>query len=268
MLHRIAEWEVKKMKMAGYHHLSREFEQYAVSLILKNELDFLDEMTVETINTYQLASNPLRSLKNNVICVVTVLCRAVIDVGVEPEKCYALSDYYINALEEKKDEQAVRNLAIELSRHYAALVQEEDVRSFSLPVTRAIRYVHGHLFEPCSVKTIASALNLHPNYLSRIFKSEVGVSLTGYTKARKLDEAKNLLVNSDYSITEIAEMMGYGSLSYFSKDFRKIYGNSPTHFIAARKKPKEPLKMGDKKIPDFPQWAIATDKDLGDDLSH
>jgi AraC-like DNA-binding protein len=164
-------------------------------------------------------------------------------VGVEPEKCYALSDYYINELEEKTDAQAVRDLAVELARHYSALVQEENVRSFSLPVTRAVRYVHGHLFEPCSVKKIASILNLHPNYLSRIFKSEVGVSLTAYIKTRKLNEAKNLLVNSEYNITEIAEMMGYGSLSYFSKDFRKNYGSSPTRFVATRKKPKDPINI-------------------------
>jgi AraC-like DNA-binding protein len=266
MLQRIAEREVKKMKMAGYHHLSRELEQYAVSLILKNDLKFLDEITVETINTYQLASNPLRSLKNNVICVVTVLCRAAIDVGVEPEKCYALSDYYINVLEEKADAQGVRDLAIELTRHYAALVQEENVRTFSLPVTRAIRYVYGHLFEPCSVKLIASVLNLHPNYLSRIFKSEVGISLTEYSKIRKLDEAKNLLLNSEHSITEIAEMMGYGSLSYFSKDFRRIYGHSPTHFIATRDKPKEPINTDDKRVPNFPKWAVATDNDIASNL--
>lgn len=234
MQRRIAEWEVKKMKMAGYHHLSREFEQYYVDLIIKNELGFLDEMTAETINTYQLASNSLRSLKNNVICVVTVLCRAVIDVGVESEKCYALSDYYINALEEKKDAQEVCDMTMELARHYAALVQEERVRSFSLPVTRAIRYIHGHLFERCSVKTVASALKLHPNYISRLFKSEAGVSFTEYVKARKLDEAKNLLLNSEYSITEIAEMLGYGSLSYFSKDFRKNCGSSPRQFVLNR----------------------------------
>jgi AraC-like DNA-binding protein len=233
MARRAAEREVKKMKTAGYRHLSREFEQYAVDLILKNDLRFLDELTVEMINTYPLAADPLRSLKNNVICVVTVLCRAVIDVGAEPEKCFALSDYYINALEEKADAREVRELTVELVRHYAALVQEEAIRSFSLPVTRAIRYVRGHLFEPCSVKQLAFTLRLHPNYLSRLFKAETGTSLTAYIKARKMGEAKRLLLNGGHRVTEIAEMLGYGSLSYFSKDFRKYYGSSPTRFVSS-----------------------------------
>jgi AraC-like DNA-binding protein len=248
-----AEWEAKKTMIAGFRHHTREFETYSIDLILKNDLSFLDEITVETINSYQLASNPLRSMKNNVICTITVLCRAVIDVGVEPEKCYALSDYYINTLEEKTDAHEIYDLAIEMARHYAALVQEEKVRSFSLPVTRAIRYVYGHLFEPCSVKKIAASLHLHPNYISRIFKSEVGTTLTEYIKARKLEEAKNLLVNSDYRITEIAEMMGYSSLSYFSKDFRKYFGCSQTHFVTSREKPKEPINIRSAKVSDFPR---------------
>lgn len=233
MVRNNADTEIKKMKMAGYHHLSREFELYCVDLVLKGDLGFLDHLTPDMINTYPLAAEPLRSLKNNVICVITVVCRAVADVGVEPEKCFALSDYYINKLETKNSPGAVCTLTVELIRHYFQLVREERLKSYSLPVVRAIQFIHGHLFEPCRVKDIAQALNLHPNYLSTLFFTEVGIHLADYVKRVKLEEACNLLLNSEYSITEIAEMLGYGSLSYFSKDFQKTYECSPRNYIKA-----------------------------------
>ncbi|GGA42604.1 helix-turn-helix transcriptional regulator [Paenibacillus physcomitrellae] len=233
MAAKTADWEIKKMKMSGYHHLSREFELYCVDLVLKGDLDFLDYLTPDTINTYPLAEDSFRSLKNNVICVVTVVCRAVADVGVEPEKCFALSDYYINKLEKQTTPLAVCRLTVDLIRHYSQLVKEERLKSYSLPIVRAIQYIHSHLFEPCRVKDIALALNLHPNYLSTLFKTEVGLPLTQYVKSIKLEEARKLLLNSEYSITEISEMLGYSSLSYFSKDFQKAYACSPRKYVAS-----------------------------------
>jgi AraC-like DNA-binding protein len=221
------------MMMSGYHHLSREFERNSVDLVLKGDLDFLDYLTPDTINTYPLADDTLRSMKNNVICTITVICRAVADVGVEPGKCFALSDYYINLLERQTTPNAVCSLTVSLIRHFSQLVKEERLKSYSLPIVRTIQYIHGHLFEVCRVKDIAMSLNIHPNYLSSLFREEVGIALTDYVKSVKLEEAKNLLLNSEYSITEISEMLGYNSVSYFSKDFSKNYNCSPKKYIAS-----------------------------------
>jgi len=95
-------------------------------------------------------------------------------------------------------------------------------------VRRIIRYIYENLYEPCRLETVAEAVKLHPTYLSYLFKSEVGVTLTSYVRSQKMEEAKKLLSNTDYSISQIAEMLGYSSLSYFSKVFTVYFNINPS----------------------------------------
>jgi AraC-like DNA-binding protein len=92
---------------------------------------------------------------------------------------------------------------------------------------RAIRYIHNHIYETCTIKELAEHLGLHANYLSALFRKEVGITPTAYIKHLRLEEAKQLLTNGEDSVTEIAEMLGYSSVSYFSKDFKQFTGRSP-----------------------------------------
>jgi AraC-like DNA-binding protein len=223
-----AESEVNKMRSYGYHHLSREQERQALDMVLNGNLAFLSRLNAEIINTYSLAPTLLRSIKNNIICAVTVLCRAVIDVGVDQEKCYALSDLYINKLEELRETEAVVDLCRDVVIHYSMLTAQERIKSYSLPIVRAVRYIRQHLYEPCSIKGMSEQAGLHPNYLSALFKSETGACITHYVRELKLDEAKKLIAEGTYSLTEISEMLGYSSLSYFSKLFKGAYGISPS----------------------------------------
>ncbi|MDF2589267.1 MAG: hypothetical protein K0S41_3108 [Anaerocolumna sp.] len=56
-----------------------------------------------SINEYELAIQPLRSIKNNLIC-AAVICRNAADLGADDERCYALSDYYINEMKKSECE--------------------------------------------------------------------------------------------------------------------------------------------------------------------
>lgn len=59
--------------------------------------------------------------------------------------------------------------------------------------------------------------------------------MTQYIRDKKLEEAKNLLGELEYSVSEIAEMLGYSSLSYFIKMFRQVNGCSPRAYATGAK---------------------------------
>jgi len=80
---------------------------------------------------------------------------------------------------------------------------------------------------------VAAAVKVHPGYLSALFKAETGISLTQYVRDKKITEAKNMLREADYSVSEIAEMLGFNSLSYFSKVFRQVSALSPREYVEA-----------------------------------
>jgi YesN/AraC family two-component response regulator len=229
------EREAYELKTSGYHHHSREYELKLIHSVLRGDLGFLDSVTPDDFNFNVLAPEPLRSLKNNVIGMIAILSRAVIDAGAEPEKSFAIGYSYINRIEQQNNTKSVTQLTLDMIRHYSRIAREERLKNYSVPVMRAIRYIHSNLFESFNVRDIAAHLHLHPNYLTVLFHKEAGVTLTAYVKRMKLEEAKRLLFESWNSITEVSEILGYSSVSYFSKDFRKANGCSPKQFISTHK---------------------------------
>lgn len=74
---------------------------------------------------------------------------------------------------------------------------------------------------------VARHVHLHPNYLSSLFQRELGMPVSGYLQKRKLEEAESLLEWGKFSISEIAEMLGYSSTSHFIRAFKKKHGVTP-----------------------------------------
>lgn len=221
--------EMKTALISGYDHYSREDERHLLGRLLKGDLKVLE---VYASTQFVLASQPLRSTKNSLICLVAVTCRYAADIGADGKRCFVLSDYYINEIEKLEDEDQARALVTDMLTNYHDLVQQGMSKTYSLPIQRVIRYVYEHLYEPCRLEPIAEAVKLHPTYLSFLFKTEVGVNFTGYVRSQKMEEAKKLLLNTGYSISQIAEMLGYNSLSYFSKVFTAYFNANPRKFAA------------------------------------
>ena len=159
----------------------------------------------------------------------------VVEYGVDVEESYSLSDYYINEMEKLSAEEQLISFYVDVLKHYVSLVQKERVQAYSLPVTRSIRYIKKHLYEPIQVKTIAAHLHLHPNYLSSLFKKETGTELSEYIHRQKAEEACWLLLQTDHSMLEISEMLGYRSQAHFSSSFKKRFHLSPTQYVRSNR---------------------------------
>ena len=223
-----AKREVKNLLVSGYEHYSREYERQLLdSFVLKGDLPDLKNFSPDQ---FVLAPQPLRSAKNLIICLIAVVCRYAADNGANDRRCYALSDTYINKIEEQSDANRIYALVTDMLMDYHELVQEGAQKAYSLPVQRAIRLIDARLYKACFLSMIATEIKLHPTYLSRLFKKEVGKNITTFIRDRKMEEAKSLIANSDHSVSEIAEMLGYRSLSYFSKVFRQAVQTNPRDF--------------------------------------
>ena len=91
-----------------------------------------------------------------------------------------------------------------------------------------MNYINHHFTESISVNKIADELYLNKNYISHIFKEETGYSLISYVILLRINRAKVLLMKTDHSITEIATECGYDDFTYFSRQFKKSVGMSPS----------------------------------------
>ena len=95
----------------------------------------------------------------------------------------------------------------------------------------AVDYIHkNYCNETVSVEKLSEMCDITPEYFRRIFKSFYGVSPIVYINNLKISRAKELLKSEMYSVTDAAMESGYADISYFSREFKKITGVSPSDF--------------------------------------
>jgi two-component system, response regulator YesN len=111
----------------------------------------------------------------------------------------------------------------------------EKNEEISNPVDKTKKYIENHISEEISMDDIAQNVHLNPDYLTRIFKKEVGVSISRYIIYRKMDIAKRMLLETDESIGEIALKVGYYNYSSFNRIFTKFVNMSPQQFKNSHK---------------------------------
>lgn len=134
--------------------------------------------------------------------------------------------YRINALE---------LLLIELCR---VLENRGDIRETrnrseterSRLIKNVIAYINEHYQEEIRLDSIARQFWVSPSYLSRQFKSKVGINITRFITERRIQAAQRLLITSDLDISEIADQLGFKSANYFYTVFKKIHGISPREY--------------------------------------
>lgn len=100
-------------------------------------------------------------------------------------------------------------------------------KKFTL-VEQVKQYLDIHYTENITLESLAFRFNLSPYYLSHIFKRETTFSPIQYLIRRRIGEAQSLLINTSYSVSKIAGLVGYDNANYFSTLFTKMIGISPS----------------------------------------
>jgi len=100
-------------------------------------------------------------------------------------------------------------------------------------VKRAVAYFHQNYAQSLSRSEVAKEIGVSENYLSRIFRQELGLSPWEYLNRYRIKQAKELLCRTNESITTIATRVGFNDSAYFSRVFRKQVGVSPSAYRAS-----------------------------------
>ncbi len=97
------------------------------------------------------------------------------------------------------------------------------------------RYIDLHFKEALTLEQLAEEGHMNKYYLSHAFKREYGVSPINYMISRRIDESKYLLAETDLSLSQIAQLLGFSSLSYFSQVFHRTQSISPKEYRQSQK---------------------------------
>ena len=97
-------------------------------------------------------------------------------------------------------------------------------------ITRAKEFIKTNQSEDISLGDVAKAVNTSTFYFCKMFKKATGLNFTDYLSRIRIEKAKNLLLNPNLRISEIAYEVGFQSLTHFNRVFRKLAGQSPTEY--------------------------------------
>ena len=126
----------------------------------------------------------------------------------------------------KKDE------ILELWIEYAAKCEDEIEKLFETDdvVEGVCRYLEQHYSEEISIADLSEEFFLAPNYIAKRFKEKKKVTILQYLENIRIGKAREYLKMTEYSVSEIAALVGYNDANYFTRAFRKVCDMSPREF--------------------------------------
>lgn len=178
-----------------------------------------------------LSDNHLRNLKYHLVILAAMIARYCIKGGMTPEESYSISDFFILKTDKCTTEDELRKVHIEMIEGYTNRMRQIKLSGvYSKQIVRAVSHMIGHLHSRITLEDTARKLKISPAYLSRLFKKETGMTFGDYMNKLRIEEAATLILNTEYSDTEISSMLGFSSQSYFIKVFRKYMDTTPKQY--------------------------------------
>ncbi|MDO5785810.1 MAG: helix-turn-helix domain-containing protein [Eubacteriales bacterium] len=171
--------------------------------------------------------NTLRDHKDYVIAMNTLMRKTAEQSGVHPIHIDSFSNSNVQNIEQITSLEQFHSSCSKIARGYCRLIREHNLKTYSLLTRKAITYIDTDLRADLSLKSLSEQLSVNPNYLSTLFKKEIGIPLTDYVNHCRIKQAQRLLLGTDMPIKSVALQCGIPNITYFSRLFKRITGMTP-----------------------------------------
>lgn len=140
-----------------------------------------------------------------------------------------ITDYILKPVNYEEFGTCIDNLKISLFENRVSSASEPEKQE-ERTITGITKYLQEHLADEMSLAVLAEEFHLNPQYISQLFKNEIGVNFLTYLTNIRMEKAKKLLLSTSLSVAEVAEKSGYGDYRVFSKVFKKSEGITPSQY--------------------------------------
>ncbi|MDQ6422029.1 AraC family transcriptional regulator [Paenibacillus sp. LHD-117] len=107
--------------------------------------------------------------------------------------------------------------------------EEREQRTWSV-LDNAIMFIQDKFREELSLEDVAEHVHLNPYYFSKVFKQQTGETFIDFVTRLRIEKAKEMIRDGQFSLKEVCYMVGYKDPNYFSRVFKKVTGASPTEY--------------------------------------
>ncbi len=153
--------------------------------------------------------------------------------GIEADRAALRQAYFATRVVPAKQHEAVIKLLSIFAQHLSILSNQilvQHQNSEPPLITRAKAFIMEHQGENLRLGQVSKAVNSSPFYFCKLFKKATGLNFTDYLSRIRIERARNLLLNPNLRVSEIAFEVGFQSLTHFNRVFKNTVGQSPTRY--------------------------------------
>ncbi|MBQ8353075.1 MAG: AraC family transcriptional regulator [Spirochaetaceae bacterium] len=212
------------------YHLEYEKEMSFYKAVQKGDIELVKKLMLPLKNEKlgSLSKNSLQNLKYHLVVLISMLTRFSIEGGMNPESAYTLSDIYIQQVDLLSSEEETEKIHEKIIFDYTnRMAKIHKTIGLSKKVIKAMDYIYDNIQSKIRISDIAKKIDINPNYLCELFKKETGISINNFIKKKKIQAAEKLLIYEDFSVAELADILGFASSSHFIETFKAETGLTP-----------------------------------------
>ena len=140
-----------------------------------------------------------------------------------------ITDYILKPVNYEEFGKCIDNLKVSLFEQRVSSPNKPEKQEQRV-IAAITRYLREHLESEISLSVLSEEFHMNPQYISQLFKNEIGVGFLTYLTSIRMEKAKSLLLTTSLSVAEIAEETGYNDYRVFTKVFKKTAGITPSQF--------------------------------------
>lgn len=216
-------YDKSKSSVRFYHQLAEAIrnlqEEHAVSLVAGYVSGLRQDGPLHKYEIKQFANE-----------LWVIIAYALYDIGIDLRSIYPSFEPQTEANAEHTPDSLRKWLEVMVRTIINSTHMHENVRHRKI-VEFMTQYMHEHYMEDITLSVMAEKVQVSRNYLGQIFKNVMNETFNSYVTRIRMERAKSMLLQGNLYIYEVAEKVGYNSISYFSTQFKKYTGSNPTDLI-------------------------------------
>ncbi|AEM79469.1 PocR ligand-binding domain-containing protein [Thermoanaerobacter wiegelii] len=227
---RIAE-EIQEIKYENtFFYYPFEKERQLVRLVKSGEKIAAKALLNELLgHIFFKSGGNFEYMKARALELVVILSRAAVEGGADLEMIFDLNLKYFQDVGAISDVDELCYWLVKVLDKFTESIYNIG-QSKNTIIYKAIDYIKKNYKKGLTLEEVARYVYLSPNYFSKLFKEEVGMSYTDYLNKLRVEESKKYLMRLDLNILDVALMVGFQDQSYFTRVFKKYEGISPGQF--------------------------------------
>ena len=152
--------------------------------------------------------------------------------GLDSLYIHLISERYSNLIQEAPSISYMEeHIYIDMFMEYCESVKKFSTTNYSTIMKEIVSYISENLTSEMTLTSVSNLFGIHPVHLARKFKQETGNTFIGFVNQQRINLAKYFFHIGKYQLSEVANLTGFNSHSYFTKVFKKVTDLTPTEYI-------------------------------------